>query len=171
MLPTKRVLVGPSNIHGLGVFAETGLTTGDMILSIDDSILVADPKQLTGDEHEYHCDYLSHGKIVLMQFPERHINYSCDPNSYVKTVGGQRLVLTWRDISKAEEVTYDYSINGYGDTLWECHCGSVLCRKWVHSDFFHLPHPRQIDYLPFLDHWFQEEFRDKVSELNQSKGT
>ncbi len=63
------------------------------MLSIDDSHIVDDNHPLSSAADERHCDYLEAGKTVLMQFPERHINHSCDPNVYVRTVEGVRLVL------------------------------------------------------------------------------
>ena len=39
------------------------------------------------------------GKVVLMQPPERYINHSCDPNSFVKTIDGVRHVLALLDIA------------------------------------------------------------------------
>jgi hypothetical protein len=108
-----------------------------------------------------------------MQFPERYINHSCDPNVYVATLDGERVVIALRDISAGEEIAYDYCINGGGDTLWTCHCGAGRCRRTIHSDFFHLPAQLQLEYLPLLDMWFQnersaeiEQFRKRCSGLN-----
>jgi hypothetical protein len=92
-----------------------------------------------------------------MQFPERHINHSCDPNVYVRTVNGRRLVIALRDIAEGAEIAYDYCINGSGDTVWTCHCGAARCRRSIHSDFFHLPPALQQEYLPLLDDWFVAE--------------
>jgi hypothetical protein len=100
-----------------------------------------------------------------MQFPERHINHSCDPNTFVRTMLGVRYVFAVRPIAIEEEITYDYCINGFGDTLWECNCGSSRCRRTIHSDFFHLPYEIQVEYLPLLDDWYIEEYKEKVQEL------
>lgn len=50
------------------------------------------------------------GKVILMKEPERSINHSCDPNTYVKTINGVRRVLAMRGIKKGEEITFDYAI-------------------------------------------------------------
>jgi len=136
-----KVFVKESPINGTGVFASVDIPGGAPILKIDDSRLVTnhDPLRADKGEYEHHCDYLAGGKVVLMQAPERYINHSCDPNSFVKTLNGVRYVFALRAISAGEEINYDYCINGYGDTLWECNCGSTRCIKLVHSDFFHLP--------------------------------
>jgi SET domain-containing protein len=164
---TVKVIVKESSINGLGVFALENIAKGELILAIDDSRVVTPEFPLDESKGElgYHCDYLAGGKIVLMQFPERHINHSCDPNTFVKTILGTRYVFALRPISIGEEVTGDYCINGFGDTLWQCNCGSARCRKNIHSDFFHLPYDLQIEYLPLLDSWYVEEYKEKVQEL------
>lgn len=162
-----KVIVKESSIHGLGVFASEGIAKGEWILAIDDSRIVTPefPLDQSKGELEYHCDYLADGKVVHMQFPERHINHSCDPNTFVKTILGIRYVFALRPISVEEEITYDYRINGFGDTLWQCNCGSARCRKNIHSDFFHLPHEFQVEYLPLLDTWYVEEYKEKIQDL------
>jgi hypothetical protein len=100
-----------------------------------------------------------------MQSPERHINHSCDPNTFVRTLNGVRYVFALRDIAASAEVTYDYCINGFGDVVWMCHCGAPRCRGTIHSDFFHLPFALQIEYLPLLDTWYVSEYRPAVDDL------
>lgn len=163
--PASAVLVRPSSIQGNGVFAAHAFIKGDVILAIDDSRIVDDAHPLRGDENPRHCDYLQSGKVVLMQPPERYINHSCDPNTYVKTVKGERLVIARRNIAHDEEITYDYSVNGGGDTLWTCSCGAKRCRHTVHSDFFHLPLELQKEYLPELEDWFRKERAPEIASL------
>jgi hypothetical protein len=163
------VYVSESSIHGKGVFSSIPLLKGQLILAIDDSRLVTPETPLRPDlgEFEIHCDYLQDGKTTLMMFPERHINHCCEPNSFVKTIREVRYVFAYHAIAGDEEITYDYCVNGFGDTLWECRCGSPFCRRQIHSDFFHLPIEKQIEYLPLLDDWYLHEYHEKVSELIQ----
>jgi len=162
-----KVIVKESSINRLGVFALENISKGEMILAIDDSRIVSSELPLVESkgEFEYHCDWLTGGKVVLMQLPERHINHSCDPNTFVKTMLGIRYVFALTSIAADEEVTYDYCINGFGDTIWQCNCGSSRCRKTIHSDFFHLPYDHQVEYLPLLDSWYIEEYKEKVQQL------
>lgn len=161
------VTVKESPIKGLGVFSQRRIAKGERIVAIDDSRLVTDefPLDASKGELEYHCDYLAGGRVVLMQFPERHINHSCDPNTFVKTILEIRYVFALRPIAAGEEITYEYCINGFGDTLWECNCKSRRCRNIIHSDFFHLPYDLQVEYLPLLDSWYIEAYKVKVQEL------
>jgi|ERR1700690_2107054 SET domain-containing protein len=165
----SKVFVKESSINGLGVFASTNLQRGELVLAIDDSRVVtpALPLNESKGEFEDHCDYLARGKVVLMRFPERHINHSCDPNTFVKSILEIRYVFALRPIIAGEEITYDYCINGFGDVTWQCNCGSARCRKTIQSDFFNLPHNLQVEYLPLLDDWYMEQYKEKVNHLLQ----
>jgi hypothetical protein len=162
------VAVLQSAIEGLGVFAARPFRQGEAIHELDDSRIVDALHPLDPGDDARHCDYLEGGKVVLMQPPERHINHSCDPNTYVKTLDGRRLVIALREIQPGEEITYDYAINGGGDTVWTCHCGAARCRHQIHSDFFHLPDELQRKYLPLLDDWFR---RERAAEIERLAGT
>jgi len=159
------VVVRSSRINGLRVFALMDVSADEIILAIDDSRIVDHDRPLMASADERYCDYLEGGKIVLMMVPERHINHSCDPNVYVRTVNGRRLVIALRAIQAQEEIVYDYCINGSGDTLWHCECGSARCRKLIHSNFFRLPLSLQREYLPLLDEWFYREHAANLTEL------
>jgi uncharacterized protein len=158
------VIVRESRIHGFGIFAAVNFSLGETVLAIDDSRIVDEEHPITAEE-EHHCDYLEAGKTILMQPPERHINHSCDPNVFVRTRDGTRHVLALRGIRAGEEITYDYCVNGYGDVVWSCNCGTSRCRRTIHSDFFHLPLELQREYLPLLDEWFRKERSQDVERL------
>ncbi len=122
----NEVYVDLSPIHGKGVFAIFNIREGKRILTIDDSRIVTGDNPLRPEKGEYerHCDYLGKGKVVLMQEPERYINHSCDPNVYIRQVAGVRYVYAMRNIEAGEALTFDYCINDYGDSVWQCNCGS-----------------------------------------------
>jgi SET domain-containing protein len=163
------VVVAASRIHGLGVIAGRAFAEGEVILPIDDSRTVDDEHPLRPElgEYEYHCDYLAGGKTILMRSPERHINSCCDPNTYVKTIDGVRYVVARRAIEAGEEITYDYIIDCHGGIVWQCNCGSSLCRGTIVSSFFDLPVDLQLEYLPLLNPWFIEEHREKIEALRR----
>jgi hypothetical protein len=165
----KRVSTAKSLIHGTGVFSSAHLSPGEIVLKIDDSRVVTDAEPLdpAKGEFEHHCDYLAGGKVVLMQPPERFINHCCDPNTFTRTIAGDRYVVALREIRPGEEITYDYCINGDGDTAWDCSCDSPECRKHHLSGFFHLPSDVQARYLALLDDWFIAEHRGEVEALNR----
>ena len=167
--PVILVYTADSPIHGTGVFSSARLSPGEVVLRIDDSRVVTDAEPLdpAKGEFEHHCDYLADGRVVLMRHPERSINHSCDPNTYIRTIAGDRYVVALRPIRPGEEITYDYCVNGDGDTAWECSCGSPACRKHHLSGFFHLPEDVQARYLALLEDWFVAEHRDEVEALKR----
>ena len=165
----KNVVVKKSRIDGKGVFSNRRFKKGELILEMDDSHVVTDPTKLTKEQHELELDYLADGKTVIMQTPERYINHSCDPNSYVETVSGIRKVFAMRDIQKGEEIVGDYSINGYNEGTFECRCGSKNCRLIYRGNFSKLPKALQKKYLPYLDDWFLDQFKDEIISLRRSE--
>lgn len=167
------VFVSESTIHGLGVFAARAFSEGETVLIMDDSRVVDDERPLRPDlgEYEYHCDYLEGGKVILQGYPERHINSSCDPNTYVRRSEGVSRVIARRHIESGEEITYDYIIDCDGGELWQCACGSGRCRGRIVSSFFDLPVELQKEYLPLLNEWFVREHRQKVESLRRATDT
>ncbi|HVF86331.1 MAG TPA: SET domain-containing protein-lysine N-methyltransferase [Pyrinomonadaceae bacterium] len=89
------VIVAKSEIHGLGVFATCDFAEGETVLLMDDSRVVNSDHPLRPElgEFDYHCDYLEGGKVILQQYPERHINSSCDPNAFAGRSGGTSRVV------------------------------------------------------------------------------
>lgn len=162
------IFVGKSKIHGKAVFASRNLKKGDFVLAIDDSHVVLDESMLTPKQHAFDLDYLE-DKTIIMQTPEKYINHSCDPNVYVKTEKGVRNVYAMRSISKGHEIAYDYSINGYNEGEFKCHCGSKNCRKIYQGNFFKLPKTLQQKYLPFLDIWFKRKFEKEIDSLKRRR--
>ena len=163
----SKVYVDHSPIHDKGVFAAINIKEGEPILEIDDSRVVTNDNPLRPEkgEHKHHCDYLENGRVVHMQEPERYINHSCDPNVYVKHTAGVRYVLAIKNLNAGQEITFDYCVNGYGDEVWQCNCGSSKCRKTVHIDYFRLPREKQLEYLPYIDKWFLRENKKKLNEI------
>lgn len=166
-----KVVVKKSLIQGKGVYAIRNINKGEVILEIDDSHMVKKRTKLTNKQLEYDCDFLANGKIVIMQLPEKHINHSCNPNSFVKTINGIRKVLAMREIKKDEEITYDYTINSFNEGAFKCNCGSKNCRKTYQGNFFKLPKNLQLKYLPYLESWFIEEHKKAISELKTKRSS
>jgi uncharacterized protein len=156
-----------SRIAGLGVFAERPFAAGDVVLVIDTSRVVDDERPLRPEagEHEEHCTYLRDGRVVLLQAPERHLNHSCDPNAYLRTVGTGLHVVARRPIESGQEVTLDYLINTHGGTRWRCHCEADRCRGLLEQSFFDLPLELQQEYLPLLEDWFAQQHSEAVARL------
>jgi uncharacterized protein len=163
----SKVYVGTSPIQGTGVFAKVQIAKGEPILKADDSRIVDETHPLRPElgEYEYHTDFIGGNITVLWQEPEKYTNHSCDPNTFVKTINGARYVIALRPIAADEEITFDYRINGRGEYVWECNCGSPRCLKTLDSDFFKMPLYLQLEYLLLLDDWFMAEAPEQMEQL------
>ncbi len=161
------VEVRNSPIEGLGLFALTLISAGDCIrrISIVREITPEEPLREDLGERLDHCDYPD-GKVVLVGFPDRHINHSCDPNAYVWYEGDECFLFARRDIQEGEEITCDYNINITGGSSWPCHCGAARCRGETLGDFFKLPSDAQREYRPLLAEWFVRRNRENIAELD-----
>lgn len=148
------VIIKKSKIKGKGVFAARDFKKGEVILiwDITHKIIKEEMAKLSEDEKN-HLSYIGDGDYVVMKFPEKYVNHSCDPNTYVKN----QKDIALRDIKKGEEITTDYSLNGVDDWKMECKCGSKNCRKIIYGDFRKLDAKTQKKYKPYLEDWYKKE--------------
>ena len=174
--PKRRAVdlsVRPSKIQGRGAFAKRAFLKGEVVLEIDDSDPVVDRAALTPEQEIYIDVFVGvdgQEKVTWMKSPERFINHSCDPDTFVRTdmTSGVRRVLALRTIRKGDELTWDYAMN-----IWEawvapvpCHCGTGNCLGMIRGNFFTLPREVQQRYLPLLDEPFKERFAHEIQSLN-----
>jgi uncharacterized protein len=155
-----------SPIEGLGLFATRPFSAGQRIRQINvvREVTPTSPLRIELGERADHCDY-PNGKVVLLGYPDRHVNHSCDPSAYVLYEGDRSSLMARRDIAAGEEITVDYNINITGGTAWPCHCGAVRCRGTTTGDFFLLPVDIQREYRPLLAEWFVQAHRDRLRAL------
>jgi SET domain-containing protein len=170
--------IRPSPIQGRGVFTERSFLQGDTVLEIDDSDPVADRASLTPDQEVYIDVFIGidgEERVTWMKSPERFINHSCDPNTYVRTemTSGVRQVLALRDLRKGDELTWDYALN-----IWKawvapmsCNCGAENCRGIVRGEYFALPRDLQRRYRPLLDGPFRKRFAREIRSRSLTTDT
>jgi SET domain-containing protein len=149
------VAVRASPIEGLGLFALRPFGAGQRIREINvvREITAEAPLREDLGERADHCDYPD-GKVVLLGYPDRHINHSCDPNAHVAYEPDHCYLVARRAIRADEEITCDYNVNVTGGTAWPCRCGAARCRGTTVGDFFLLPPEIQREYRPLLADWF-----------------
>lgn len=162
------VSVRDSPIEGLGVFAARGFRAGDPIRRVNvlREVTADAPLRAELGERQDHCDYPD-GRVVLLGFPDRHLNHSCDPNAYVVYESDAVWLVARRDIVPGAEITCDYNINIAGGTSWPCHCGAARCRGETTGDFFALPVEIQREYRPLLADWFVRRHPERVQALDR----
>ena len=160
------VEVRASPIAGLGLFAARPFPAGQRIRQINvlREVTPASPLREELGERADHCDY-PNGKIVLLGYPDRHVNHSCDPSAYVLYEGDRSFLMARRDIAAGEEITCDYNINITRGTAWPCHCGAARCKGTTMGDFFLLSLDMQREYRPLLAEWFVCAHRDRLRAL------
>ena len=140
---TDGVVIKESCIDGKGIFAIRNFKQGEVVLHWDIS-QVLDPKDVemfTDEEKKYIT--VVNGQYTKMQEPEKFVNHSCDPNTFVKDFCDVAL----RDIVEGEEITSDYTDSLFPNTVMLCNCGSNHCKKVItnikfllqQSDFAAIP--------------------------------
>ena len=158
------VEVRQSGIEGLGLFAVRPFAAGERIrvMNIVREVTPDAPLRPDLGERSDHCDYPD-GKTMLIGFPDRHINHSCDPIAWVHYGPEETEFIARRSIPSGAEITCDYHINLVGGSAWPCHCGSARCRGIVVGDYFALPVALQREYAPYLAEWFVRRHRDRLA--------
>lgn len=157
------VSVGPSKIGGTGVLAVKRLAKDEVIrqMGIGRRITREEPLRPEDDERPEHCTVID-GRLFLVPSPDRYLNHSCDPNSWLRFEESRILLVARRDIAAGEELTIDYLINNAGGDSWECHCGTTRCRGLTGVSFFDLPEAIRTEYRPLLAPWFVERYRAEL---------
>jgi SET domain-containing protein len=165
------VEVRPSAVEGLGLFALHRCHAGERIREVNvvREITAEAPLRPELGERIEHCDYPD-GKVVLIGPPDRHVNHSCDPNTYILYEEGRCFIVARRDIAAGDELTCDYNMNITGGDAWECRCGAARCRGSTTGDFFLLPEAIQHEYRPLLAGWFVRTHRERLEELDRRLG-
>ncbi|MBI1973403.1 SET domain-containing protein-lysine N-methyltransferase [Candidatus Micrarchaeota archaeon] len=156
-----KVAVRRSPRHNLGVFALRKFKSGEFIIDITGRVIKKSEMRYIPQNDRDHLDNIGKGTYIIMGCPERYINHSCEPNVFVR----HRKVYAMRGIAAGEELVGDYSINGVDNWKMRCRCGSQSCRGIVHGSFFRLPVELQIEYSPYLDDWFRNAYRNRISRL------
>ena len=163
------VEVRESPIHGVGVFATRPFRQGERIRLVHELRVVDGEHPLRRElgEYEHHQDYYP-DRTVLLGFPDRHFNHACEPNAYDRwDQRGGREKVALRPIAAGEEITSDYCINSWGDTVWTCNCEAPTCRRTISADFFALPVDLQLRYLPLVADWYERAFPEPMQALRR----
>jgi uncharacterized protein len=157
-----------SQIQGLGVFATRSFHGGERIrrVNVVREVTAETPIREELGERMDHCAYPD-GKVVLYGSPDRHVNHSCDPNTYELFEEGSAYLVARREIAAGGEITCDYNINIANGTAWPCQCGAIRCQGEVVGDFFRLPKQWQREYRPLLAEWFVRQHRERIEALDR----
>ena len=131
-----------SSIQGRGIFALAKIPQGAIICSFQGERLTIpelQQKYESGNERIDDPFQVDDDSYLHLAEPYVFFNHSCTPDAGVK---GSGTLFALRDISKGEEITYDYSTTEWTDDeawginwtdLWKipCNCKSKNCRKEI----------------------------------------
>ena len=135
-----------SSIHAWGVFADTAISAGEMIVEYRGELIgnaVAELREKEyesakiGSDYMFRIDSLNVCDATKQGNVARFINASCDPNCYTKIItfdGLKRIVIyAKKDIQAGEELCYDYKFPIEYDKAKRirCHCGARDCRGYM----------------------------------------
>lgn len=127
---------------GVGVVANEDVPAGAFIGEYQGEVISNETfnkrkKEYRGERHFYFMTLTS--KLVIdasrkSQFT-RYVNHSCEPNSETQkwNAGGEPRVGIYatRDISKGEEITFDYGARSLANDAVPCLCGAKTCRGFL----------------------------------------
>lgn len=156
------VEVSESSIHGRGVFATRDVRAWTPVARCGDvrSALAEPPDWAPPAERDVTAD---------PDDPFQFLNHSCDPNSFLQSVGGTSYVFTRRPVAAGEEVVVDYRLNATFEEEVECRCGADCCTGSIRLDFFSLPEPAQLRRLPLLEDWFVSAHADRLRGVVEAR--
>jgi hypothetical protein len=83
----------------------------------------------------------------------------CGRQTFVNAIHSGVNVYAWRDIRQGDEITLEYRLNAFGDSRWECRCGSSSCPGYVIGSFFALDDEQQRLSLPYAPKFIRQEYR------------
>jgi len=131
----KKIYVD-KGIEGFGVFAKKPIRSGE-------TILVFGGKEIVNPRTDNYILQTGKNKYMRVNGRERFVNHSCNPNSGLKN---STTLVAIRDISKGDEITFDYSTCVGDEWKMKCLCKSKNCRKIIKA-FRYLPKSLKKKYI------------------------
>jgi len=141
--------IGPSLIHGQGIFAQAWLREGAMVIEYLG-------ERITKEESARRCERQNWRIFALDEEfdldgdfawnPARFVNHSCAPNCAAECAGGRIWLTALRNIAPGEEITFNY---GYDLEDWRdhpCRCGAAQCVEFIVAEEFFAQVRRQKTY-------------------------
>jgi len=125
------VLVGKSQIHGKGLYAVKKIPARRKIGSLAGEII---SKKLAREKAKLNESIsiveLWNGKALdasIINNELKYINHSCQPNTYMRTLGNHVEFYALRSIKPNEELTCNYGPTHH-DGKRKCNCGAPNCK-------------------------------------------
>jgi len=134
--------------NGVGVFAGERISLGEEILTFMGPLIDRrDMPEVHSQDEDYYLQVDDDLFLGPSGWIDDYINHSCNPNSGVIIEGQVSKLVAIQNISRGDEIRFDYSTTMYRPILvMKCWCGSPLCRGEV-VDFIYLPAEIQARYI------------------------
>ena len=128
------LVVRPSPIHSVGVYASALIRKGSRILEYTGPrITPEEADRLYEHSPRTYLYGMDDGKTVIDGVGlGAYLNHSCDPNCEVDEIKGRVWIFAIRNIAPGEELLWDYNLYDDEDPA-PCHCGSPKCRGTMYS--------------------------------------
>jgi hypothetical protein len=136
---SEHIRIGPSPIHGQGVFATTILRRGARVIEyLGEKITKAESARRCerqncrifslDDEFDLDGDFDWN--------PARRVNHSCAPNCEAECLDGRIWITALRDIQPGEEITFNYGYDWEAYEEHPCRCGAAECVGFIVAQEF-----------------------------------
>jgi hypothetical protein len=138
-----RLEIRASNIHGQGSFARTQIKAGEIVTIWGGELFMLAEVKAGKTKPGTIAAIAEH--LVLASppnapdTPDQYLNHSCDPNVWMQD---EVTLIARRAILPDEELTADYALWEADEDwvmLWQCRCGSPLCRRIITGRDWRLP--------------------------------
>lgn len=148
---------------GYGVFAREAIPRGAIVLVYGGVVITEEEFNALPEELQHFPFNVADGIFLAprdmndLGIGER-VNHSCDPNI---GFSGQINLRALRDISRGEEVTFDYATcvaSDEGAFVMKCECGAPTCRLIITGQDWALPDVQR-RLFPFFQPFLQEKVR------------
>lgn len=141
---------------GKGVFATEKIFQGEIIAVYDGKTYTAESASLLPNTEplyvQDHVMQFAKNKYRDSKGVARYINHSCNPNCGIRDLFK---IVAMRNISPAEEITWDYDMTENSDWSMHCNCESANCRKHI-KGFRFLPKKFKDKYRGYISDWLSK---------------
>ena len=138
-IETEWLVFKESQIHGLGGFAKMDIPRGARVIEYLG-------EKISKQESVRRCEASNQYIFALNEQedldgnvewnPARFINHSCAPNCEVEWDGSHIWIVTKREISADEEITFNYGYDLVDYREYPCACGSANCVGYIVAEQF-----------------------------------
>jgi uncharacterized protein len=135
----SRLRIGPSEIHGQGVFAKASLCAGERVIEYLGE-KIAKTESARRCEGQNWCIFSLDPEFDLdgnfAWNPARRVNHSCAPNCEAGFEDGRIWITALRDIQPGEEITFNYGYDIEAYREHPCRCGAEECVGFIVAEEF-----------------------------------